>query len=174
LFLVTNDAADSSGYRFTRDMSGRSLWVRVDGGDLPMPIDICVDQAPDGRHIFTGLRIGGESGTEAQEITSNTLRQIRLGEILAAHFEHFEPIFQMEAVLAADSYPIRPRGPAHQALRDFARTYQIELARQPQRAMTAAAKAHSISRATANRWADLCRQLGYLPSGSGHQPAAED
>ena len=168
---MTDDAPGSSSYRFTRDMSGRSLWVRVDGGDLPMPIDIRVDRAQDGRHVFTGIRIGGESGT--QEITSQTLRQIRLAEILAAHFEHFEPIFQMEASLAEVSYPLRPRGrgPDDQALRDFARTYQIELARQPRRAMSAAAKAHSISRATANRWAAVCRQLGYLPGSS--KPGAE-
>jgi hypothetical protein len=29
--------------------------------------------------------------------------------------------------------------------------------------MTATAKAHSISRTTANRWADECRKAGYLP-----------
>ena len=29
--------------------------------------------------------------------------------------------------------------------------------------MTATSKAHSISRATANRWAEECRRLGYLP-----------
>src|SRR6266568_919989 len=55
------------------------------------------------------------------------------------------------------------RRPDDQKLRDFARTYQIELARQPRRAMTAAASAHSISRATANRWAAICREMGFLP-----------
>ena len=30
--------------------------------------------------------------------------------------------------------------------------------------MSAAARAHSISRATANRWAAICRELGYLPN----------
>ncbi len=159
---MSDDAASGDGYHFTRDLSGTTLWERAEGGDLPMPIEILVQRAPDGRHVFTGIRIG--DGT--QEITSATLRQIKLSEILAAHFEHFEPIFQMEALLAEVSYPLRPRGrgPGDQALRDFARSYQVELARQPRRAMSAAAKAHSISRATANRWAAQCRQLGYLPA----------
>lgn len=164
-----NDAAGgrAGGYRFTRDLSGQTLWVGVDGGDLPVPIEILVDRAPGGRHVFTGLRIGDG----AQEITSQTLRLIKLGEILAAHFEVFEPVFVMEASAAEASRPLRtrsgrrgPAGPDDQALRGFAQTYQAELARQPHRAMTAAAKAHSISRTTANRWAARSRELGYLPA----------
>jgi hypothetical protein len=171
-----DDAGTGGEYRFTRDLSGRTLWEHVEGGDLPMPIDIIVQQAPDGRYVFTGLRIGDE--VETQEITAATLRQIKLGEILAAHFEHFQPIREMEAGLAELSVPVRPRGrgpaaPGAEALSRFAHTYQIELARQPHRAMSAAAKAHSISRTTAHRWAAMCRQLGYLPDTSaGEEPSS--
>jgi hypothetical protein len=157
LFFVTDDAAGS--YRFTENSASTlSVWVRVECGDLPVPIDICVGWAPDGRRVFNGLRI------EAEEITSNTLRQIRLSEILAAYFEHFEPIWEVHRSLAEFSVPLPPpgRGPDGDTLMAFARTYATELARQPQRAMTAAANAHNISRATANRWAALCREYGYL------------
>ncbi len=57
------------------------------------------------------------------------------------------------------------RGPGGEALRAFAHTYLTELARQPRRAMSAAGKAHGISRATAHRWAHTCRELGYLRTG---------
>lgn len=163
---------DASGYRFTRDMSGRSVWDQVEGDDLPMPIEIIVNRAPDGRYVFTGLKIGGEGAW--QEITSATLRQIKLSEILAAHFDYFEPMRLIEESLAESSRPIRPPGrrPEDEELRAFARTYLAELGRQPRRAMTAAAKAHNISRATANRWAATCRELGYLPAAreEGEQP----
>jgi hypothetical protein len=170
LYLVSHDAPGSDDYRFTRDLSGQGLWVEVEGGGLPMPIGIQVHRDPAGRYVFTGVRIGGES---FEEITSQTLRQIKLTEILAAYYEYYEPIFEIEATLAEASRPLgrlRPRGPDDASLRAFARSYQIELARQPRRAMSAAAKAHSISRATANRWAATCRQLGYLP----HVPPGEE
>lgn len=166
LSLVNGSETPSGAYRFTRDLSGRSLWVRVEGGDLPMPVEILVDRTPEGRYMFTGLRLGGDPEEDEYEITSQTLRQIRLSEIQAAYFEHFEPIRLMEESLAEVSYPLRPRGPEHEALSAFARTYLTELARQPRRAMTAAAKTHNISRATANRWAATCRELGMLPSAS--------
>jgi hypothetical protein len=180
---VDDDAATGDSYRFTRDMTGRTLWERVEGGDLPMPVEIALQQAPDGRYVFAGLRIGDEHGEydeygRLQEITSATLRQIKLGEILAAHFEHFEPIRQIEASLAEISVPLRQhsRGPAppdDRTLWAFAQTYQAELARQPHRAMTAAAKAHSVSRTTANRWAAECRRLGYLHgTSSGEEPSS--
>jgi hypothetical protein len=135
-----------------------------------------IDAQADGRHVITGLLIGEEFG--APEITSVTLRRVRLAEILAAVFADFDPDDTArwgpaESVLTAAVVNARAgarvasaggrRGPDDQALRDFARTYQIELARQPRRAMSAAAKAHSISIATAHRWAAECRERGYLP-----------
>lgn len=58
-----------------------------------------------------------------------------------------------------------------QELRAFADTYTKALAHEPYRAMTAAAKEHGISRATAHRWADRCRGLGYLSQRPGSQSA---
>lgn len=173
---MDDDAAFGGGYTFAQDPTGHTLWEYVEGGDLPMPIEVIVNQAPDGRYVFTGLKIGDEASS--QEITSATLRQIKLSEILAAHFDRFQPIREVEASLAAISVPLRPRGrgpaaPEPETLSLFARTYQIELARQPHRAMTAAAKEHNISRTTANRWAATCRKLGLLPgASSGEEPSS--
>ena len=171
----------SGGYRFTTAdhyLHSPSSWVLAEGGDLPMPIEIRVNRAPDGRHVFTGIRIGEITDSPwMQEITSQTLREIRLAEILAAYYEAFQPdyVAELEASIAAVSYPLpppRPRGPSNQVLGEFARTYLAELARQPHRAMSAAAKAHNVSRATANRWASLCRELGMLPNVSTGEEAS--
>lgn len=173
----------SSEYRFTWGPDGigpvlpAGPWVWVHGGDLPVPVGLRVHRSADGRAVFTGLVIGNEF--EPAEITSQTLREIRLSKILAALFEDFDPgnpetwtaatsalvVSEMNAELGHSAAHVPVRGPSDEALRSFARTYLTELARQPQRAMTAAAKAHDISRATANRWAALCRRYGYLPSG---------
>jgi len=156
-------------------------WRAVRGGDLPAPVKVRIHRHADGRYAVTGLLIGEES--EPQEITSQTLRQIRLSKILAGIFADFDPdspddwprtAMRVIADVNAGGGHVAAgpsRGPGEQRLREFARTYQIELARQPRRAMSAAAKAHSISRATANRWAGMCRQLGYLPGSP--RPAAE-
>jgi hypothetical protein len=154
-------------------------WLRASGGDLPAPVEVRVHRHADGRYVLTGLLIGE---WQPEEITSQTLRQIRPGNILAALFADFDPDqpqalpfaeFPAAVRLAADINAdmagkiasSHTRRPDQETLKSFARTYQIELARRPRRAMTAAAKAHNISRATANRWAALCRQHGYLPSG---------
>ncbi|HEX6520939.1 MAG TPA: hypothetical protein VF070_13150 [Streptosporangiaceae bacterium] len=167
-----SDDEGGDGYRFARDLSGQSLWTRVEGGDLPMPVELIFGSAPDGRYVVAGLKI--EDAWYPEVVTSATLRQIKLGEIQAAYFDYFEPIRLMEESLAELSHPILPpkpgpHGPDNEALRAFAHTYLTELARQPHRAMTATAKAHHISRTTANRWAALCRELGYLPSFSGEE-----
>jgi len=156
-------------------------WRAVSGGDLPAPVMVRFHRHADGRYVVTGLLIGEESGP--REVTSQTLRQIRLGNLVADAFADFDPdspqdwpraAMQVIAGVNADAgghVATGPsRGPGEEKLRDFARTYQIELARHPRRAMSAAAAAHSISRATANRWAAMCRQLGYLPGGP---PAAD-
>lgn len=172
---MNDDAIESPRYEFSADhLVNRADWVRVEGGDLPMPIEIRVERAPDGRHVFTGLRIGIDDRSRA-EITSQALREIRLSEILAAYYEVFQPDYalEMESSIAEVSYPVRQHGPDNMTLFRFARTYQAELARQPHRAMSAAAKAHNISRATANRWAAICREIGMLPAvSSGEEPSS--
>jgi hypothetical protein len=149
-------------YRFLEDLV-HDDWIVVFGGGLPAPVDVRIERAADGRYAFTGLRLGMG---RREEITSQTLREIRLGEIMADYVETFRPDItaEMEASAARASRALRPpRGPDHEALAAFARTYMTE---NPRRAMTAAARVHNISRATANRWAAICRELGYLP-GSG-------
>lgn len=149
-------------YRFLADPD-HDEWVTVYGGDLPVPVDIRIGQAGDGRFVFTGLRIGVAA---AAEVTANVLRRVRLAEILADYWVAFPPVTDkdLRAHIAAMSRPLPAgRGPDDEALRAFAATYLRELARQPHRAMTAAAKAHNVSRATAHRWAAQGRKLGYLP-----------
>lgn len=144
-------------------------------GDLPMPVSLRIHQATDGRFVATGLLMGDEFAPT--EISSQTLREIKLRELLASLFKDYNPddpphwakfgsLVAMMAKTSAKAGHVaerRPRGPDNEALQSFARTYLAELARQPRRAMSAAAKAHDVSRATANRWAQECRQLGYLP-----------
>ncbi|WP_300267459.1 hypothetical protein [Microbacterium sp.] len=55
------------------------------------------------------------------------------------------------------------RGAKHDALKSFADRYRVEFERNPRRAMTATAEALHMSRATANRWARKCRDVGMLP-----------
>jgi hypothetical protein len=179
--------SDGGEYTWLNLPSGTFLpagpWQAVMGGDLPVPVKVRIHRHADGRYAITGLVIGDES--RPQEITSQTLRQIRPGKILASMFaDDFDPdnpqdwldqpqgAARVIADINADAGGhvatggAPARGPDDTKLREFAHTYRTELVRHPRRAMTAAAKAHNISRATANRWAALCRQLGYLP-GSG-------
>jgi hypothetical protein len=148
-----------------------------------MPIEIRFGYAPDGRFTVRGLRLDVDPfrATDPSyidlEITSATLRQIKLSEIKAAFFEWQSASIQAvmpddrnlaRSIAAEQVYALQStnRGPGSETLRKFADAYRIELTRQPHRAMTATAKALNISRATANRWAALCRELGYLPNPS--------
>jgi hypothetical protein len=174
----------SAGYefspvsRFSRGDKSEGPWVRVEGGDLPIPIEIRVHRGSDGRTVVTGLVAGTDGGLG--EITAAMLRRIPLGEIVTALFDEEFPGGDLADVVryirpavvrgvmqartdAAPAVGTRSRRPQEAEYREFAETYLKELARSPHRAMTNAARAHRLSRATANRWADACRQLGYLP-----------
>jgi hypothetical protein len=148
--------------------------VRVDGPGVPFPIDLRISSDA-GRYMITGLQTGREF--EPREITSQMLRQIKLREILASLLADYDPdapptwTLPSAITIVADENASslwraqrRPRGPDDATLRAFAHTYLTELARQPRRAMSVAAREHNISRATANRWAEMCRELGYLPA----------
>ena len=170
-------------------------WVWVSGGPLPCEVALRLHRHADGRYVFTGMVISEPLPTP-MEITSQVLRQIRLSEIQAALFGpdglfgDFDPASppadgstpspeatRWLANLAARHGQIASgpsRGPDEAVLRGFALTYQKELARQPSRAMSTAAKAHSISRATANRWAALCRNTGLLPQRPGPAAPGDD
>lgn len=152
------DEVDREGYRFTPDLSGRSSWVGVEGGGLAFPLLILTGEMPDGRKAITGVVVG--DGTS--EVTASTLRSIRLAEIRGAYIDFGEPWNPPFPVPMIPMRPSGPRGPDAVTLSEFAMTYRAELARQPHRAMTVAARAHNISRATANRWAALCREYGLL------------
>lgn len=157
-----------SRYRFLADPA-HDEWVTVYGGDLPVPVDVRIGQADNGRFVFTGLRIGVAA---REEVTANVLRKIRLAEILADYWVAFPPITEREILAhAADmSRPLPPgRGPDDDALRAFAAAYLTELREHPHRAMSAAAKARNVSRATAHRWAAMCRERGYLPGDPGKE-----
>lgn len=156
-------------YDFEISHADKSL-VRVSGGDLPCPIQLRISRTADGRLVVTGLSIGDEESLS--EITSQTLREIRLRDVMTELFfaNLFDPFVDMviegvnEMATKGGFAEANAKGLDSGSLQAFARTYLTELARQPQRAMTATAKAHNISRATANRWAQECRRLGYLPS----------
>jgi hypothetical protein len=171
---------------YVRSVRPLGVWQRVSSGDLPMPVEIRVTRHSDGRYVITGLMLGDQF--KPTEITSQTLREIRLSKILARLLADFDPdnppawspgiAVRMAADVNADqgrhiAAGRGQRGPSEKALRDFARTYLAELGRHPRRAMSAAAKAHNISRATANRWAATCRELGMLPTvSSGEEPSS--
>jgi hypothetical protein len=192
---------DGSQYRFSWESGHEGqaahmpdgAWVFVNGGGLPCEVALRFHRHVDGRYVFTGIVIADPLPAPL-EVTTQLLRQIRLGEIQAALFGpggllgDFDParpplhgetpspeVTRWLADLSAAHGQLADgpsRGPGDAALRDFARTYQLELARQPWRAMSAAAKAHSISRATAHRWAAACRRLGYLPGIPGEEPSS--
>ena len=173
---------DNDGYGFSflpnyeQPVRPQGAWMRCSGGDLPMPVGLRIAPSTDGRWVVTGLMLGEEF--EQQEITSKTLRAIKLREIVAKLLEDYDPdappdwmnfattlglVLRTNAATAGHVAKTAQRGPDEATLRDFTRAYRAELARRPHGAMTAAAKAFNISRATANRWAQEARRLGFLP-----------
>ncbi|WP_344163804.1 hypothetical protein [Nocardiopsis rhodophaea] len=155
-------------------------WVRVSGGGLAVPILVRVAYGRDGRPIMTGLIIGDDGPAE---ITADTLRSIRVGALMEQLFEGFDPggrppadDFDAEVTWALmydfthrtpappppERRQGRSRGPTDEELQHFAEVYRREIRRSPRRAMTATAESVGVSRATANRWAKLCREQGYL------------
>jgi hypothetical protein len=171
-----------SGYEFSfwpgyeRSATPQGAWVRCRGGDLPTPIELRIAPSADGRWVVTGLMLGEEF--DQREITSKTLRAIKLREIVAELLEDYDPdappewmnfastfgyVLRANATAAGHVAKTAQRGPDEATLREFARSYRAELARRPHGAMTAAAKAFNISRATANRWTQEARRSGFLP-----------
>lgn len=155
-------------------------WVHVSGGDLPVPVEIRVDQAEDGRFVVSGLLIG-RTDYDRQEITWRILRDIKLGAILDELFRGFDPLtpgkwakdeesqyawvsLWQNYVQPAQTLEGTPgRGPSRSDLANFALVYLKHKAAHPHRAMTATAKELNISRATAIRRAAAARKEGLLP-----------
>lgn len=155
-------------------------WLQVSGGGLDSPIYIRLAHTRDGGSVINGLIMGGDE--QRPEITANTLRQIKPREILSTLLRKFDLLDRPEDFLAyitwsevylsdVDRIPsqgssVRGSGTAD-LLDEFARIYMKERAIQPHRAMTAAAEAMHISRATANRWAARARERGLIPAQLG-------
>jgi hypothetical protein len=156
-------------------------WTRVAGGTLEAPIYIRIAKTKDGRGVINGLLIGGAWPRE--QITANTLRSIKIGEILEKVFDGWDintppdyddledqvswGLMHETFVRQAETIPSDSRAGSRSApsdqLEEFARAYLTQRGRNAYRAMTATAKEFSISRATANRWAARCRDRGLLP-----------
>lgn len=157
-------------------------WTQVEAGGLEQPIHVRLGYSADGRRIITGLVVGG--AFPHAEITSTSLRKVRIGAILEQLFDGYDvaepPAYDdLEAQIewglmhqAYDQHASRltessragERAASPSTLKHFAERYLMELDRNPRRAMTAAADALHISRATANRWARRAREEGLLPS----------
>ena len=170
------------------DDLGEDEWTRVEGGGLPAAIYIRVELSRDGKPMITGMILGG--AWPRNEISANTLRDIKPREILTELFSHFDPSAPPNSEeweesitwgLMHEVYMMRlPRVPVDSVstrgastsdrLAEFAEVYLREMRLQPRRAMTATAKAMNISRATANRWAAMARARGLLASKSEHRP----
>ena len=155
-------------------------WTWVRGGGLEQPLYARIGWSADGRPVITGLLLGAGGGAE---ITSSTLRSVRVGALLEQLFAGFTldsfpkygdlddelewALMQQTYVAGAPKLPddsrAAARGAGNELLADFARRYSEEIVRNPRRAMTTTAEAFHISRATANRWAERCRDIGLLP-----------
>ena len=170
-------------------LDGPDGWIRVTGTALSQPVDVRVAMRA-GRPRIVGIRVDND-----QEVTADFLRQIRVGEILGVVLswgELGEPpnlagvkFKEREIVIAEWAAPAiflqelpavgpdettsakRGTPPPDSALRNFARTYLQRLAVKPHGAMAAAAREVHIARSTAYRWAELCRERGYLPQEGG-------
>jgi len=157
-------------------------WTRVEGGSLDAPVYVRLGRTSDGRSIVNGLVMG--ASWPRDEITANVLRQIRIGEILRSVFdgwsltdpEDLEELADqvtsgiLHETLARRAQPIPAvsrigsRSVPDVELEEFARIYKAMLVLYPSRAMTETAKTLGhMSRSTANRWAEKCRQRGLLP-----------
>lgn len=156
-------------------------WLRLRGGDLPVPVMVRIDETDDGRFVVTGLLIADADRTE---ITWSTLRGIRPATLMAEVFRGFDPLRprmitedgdpDVASVLWSRSRPGgRPRDRTSPTsatrarvatdLEEFADAYSRNRARAPHRAMTDTADQLHISRATAIRRAQQCRDAGLLP-----------
>lgn len=175
---------ENVGDRLTR---GEGVWIGANGGHLPCPIRIRLGRGREG-FVITGLVIG-ELGDQA--ITSETLRKIRLSEVLHWLFASwgdgtpppypFDGTYHSSDELQAaqdqwlmhhmfKSLVIEAAGETtegdaeRQELVRFAEVYTRNLASQRHRAVTATAQQLNVSRATANRRITRARQLGILPT----------
>ena len=151
-------------------------WLEVSGGPLPTRVLVRVDRAEDDRLVITGLLLGWR---DRQEITWETLRQIKPASLLEWIFAGFNPMNPAAGAFESDrgqtqlalwkvhhsdapSVTVGGR-PGTPDLQLFADTYRRHLAVTPHKAMKATSEELGISRATGIRRADKCRAIGLLP-----------
>jgi len=158
------------------------IWLRLKGGPLPVPVTIRIDSTREGRFVITGLVIG-LGPREREEITWETLRQIKLATVLEQLFEGWEPMNPArQAMRSSRSQSLlmlwerlgrglpevqledRPRRHAASNLREFAEVYLRNLAATPNRATAATAAELHCSRATVIRRLAEARTAGLLPA----------
>jgi len=172
--------AGAQPYKFEylgeRSAGGEGAWVRVTGGDLVLPVDLRLTRSSDGRLVVTALEMGHGQHVE---VSSEALRAVKIPTVLREVVRLREDHAGMRlgtdeewwrwlllALLDEDASltPLDTMPSRDAQMRAFAATYRSQLLLDARHAMTASAREHHISRATAHRWANECRRLGYLPA----------
>lgn len=169
-----------AGARLTPEALATPDWHVVDDetGDAGR-FYVRIGKGADGKLIVTGIVIG--DGLD--EITSNTLRAVQLGEVIKtiqwresgslpprnvgdvdaltglARFEGMTEAVEDAAAQGEQESRRGRRAPTRGQLEEFATAYRRH-STYTNAAMTRAAADLHISRATANRWAERCRDLG--------------
>lgn len=161
-------------------------WITVTHGPgLPFPIEIKLGRM-DRQLSLIGLRADFSQREAPAQITSRTLRQIRVGQILdelvSSYTEpknlrglgsDYEPAlwFWKESVelldrAAKELPPVEPakqgREPSREQLRAFVGQYASHLRRGKRNAMTRTTKEAHMARSTGYRWLRLASQAGLL------------
>ncbi|WP_374197649.1 helix-turn-helix domain-containing protein [Microbacterium paraoxydans] len=108
-----------------------------------------------------------ESHGAQEEVTSDDLRNVRVIDLLRQHLPPHAGWTPLTAhALASEAYPtaIRDQWPSPGAMGEVARTYNVALALRlhPIKAVT---DAFGISRSTAHRWINQCRESGLIVGG---------
>lgn len=158
-------------------------WIEVTRGGLPQVVKVQIAMV-NGSPIVRGLRIDNPAG-----VTSRTVRAVTVGRLLlelGAHLVRELQRLTEEAVTdprakeildnwvgpaglppSIDRRPVAPRGrgakpPTVDELRRFAETLTGERARAQRGAVTRASREMGMSRSTAHRWINICKQQGLL------------
>jgi len=104
-------------------------WITLTGGGLPYPVAVSVAVGTGGRLRCTGLVLGADAsgGSEAVEITSASLRKIRITELLQATSDEAAALFSPRTVTAAELAELAGPGydPADFRTLDGGRTYRL-------------------------------------------------
>ncbi|MEL5990749.1 hypothetical protein ACOKGD_13970 [Microbacterium phosphatis] len=102
-----------------------------------------------------------------EEVTTNDLRSVRVVDLIRTHLQSFVAVHS-----SGWSFPVRPEvagairkaWPTMTAVSDVAQTYNFARAlRLPP--IKAVMESYEISRATAHRWVNLCKERGEIADG---------